>query len=125
MRGADDEVAAMAVLEAEELGAVDVPAAGLLPDLARDDHRDEDLLGADGVHLLADDGLDLHERAPGERQVAVEAGGGLADHAGAQQQAMASELGLGGILLEGGCVGPAHQFVTCHDGSSRRYAVHG
>ena len=66
------------------------------------------LLRADRVHLLAHDLLDLVQAAPPERQEAVDARGVLADDAGAQQQPVAGELGLGGIFLERGDVQRAH-----------------
>ena len=55
VRGADDEVAALAILEAQQLRAVLLPAARLLPQLGRDHRGQEHLLGAGAVHLLADD----------------------------------------------------------------------
>ena len=59
VRHGQGHVRALAVLEAEHLLADGVPAAALLPDLRRLQHRHEHLLAADGVHLLADDLLDL------------------------------------------------------------------
>ena len=114
MRGAKRELAAVAVGDAHELGAVGVPASGLVPELGGREDGDHHLLGADGLHLVADDGLDLGDRAPGERQVAVEAGGGLADHAGTQQEAVARELGLGRVLLERGGIELGHLLVALH-----------
>ena len=59
MRGAQAELVAVAVLNAHHLGAVGIPAAGLVPQLAGLQHGHQHLLGAGGVHLLADDGLHL------------------------------------------------------------------
>ena len=59
VRHGQRHVGALAVLEAEHLAADGVPAAALLPDLRRLHDRHEHLLAADGVHLLADDLLDL------------------------------------------------------------------
>ena len=114
VRGAEGELAAVAVGDAHELGAVGVPAARLVPELGRREDGHHHLLGADCLHLVADDGLDLADRAPGERQVAVEPGGGLADHAGAQQQAVARELGLRRVLLERGGVELGHLLIALH-----------
>ena len=114
VRGAEGELAAVAVGDAHELGAVGVPAPGLVPELGGREDGHHHLLGADALHLVADDGLDLADRAPRERQVAVEAGGGLADHAGAQQQAVARELGLGRVLLQRGRVELGHLLITLH-----------
>lgn len=90
------------MLEAEEVVAHDVPAAGLPPDLGWIERRQVHLLPADGVHLLANDLLDFEERALGQEQVAVDAGRKLAHVAGAQQQLMAGDLGFGGVLTQGG-----------------------
>ena len=59
-----------------------------------------DLLAAGRVHLLADDLADLEERPPAERQVAVDAGGELADEAGAQEELVVGRLGLSGGLTQ-------------------------
>ena len=108
MGGAKHEVALVTVLEAHELGAVGADAAALLPE--RGVHHDggQELLGPERVHLVAHDGLDLVQGADGQRQVRVEAGRLLADHAGTQQQTMARELRLGRVLLERGRVEPGH-----------------
>jgi len=95
-------VAALAVLEAEHLAADGVPAAALLPDLRRLHDRHEHLLAADGVHLLADDLLDLLHDAPAGRQVHVDAGGELAHEAGADHELVAHGLRAGRILFDGG-----------------------
>ena len=95
-------VGVLAVLEAEHLAADGVPAAALLPDLRRLQHRHEHLLAADGVHLLADDLLDLLHHAPAGRQVHVDAGGELAHEAGAYHELVAHGLGAGRILFDGG-----------------------
>src|SRR6266511_6322596 len=51
-------------------------------------------------HLLADDRLDLRERAARERQVVVDARAELADEAGAHEELVARDLRVGGRLLE-------------------------
>jgi hypothetical protein len=66
-----------------------------LPQIGRVNHRHGDLLAADGVHLLADDGLDLVHAAAGQRQVGVDARAQRLDEAGAQQQLVAGQLGIG------------------------------
>ena len=95
-------VGALAVLEAEHLAADGVPAAALLPDLRRLQHRHEHLLAADAVHLLTDDLRDLLHDAPAGRQVHVDAGGELAHEAGADHELVAHGLRAGGILFDGG-----------------------
>ena len=114
MRGAQGELAAVTVSDAHELGTIGVPAARLVPELGGRENRHHHLLGADGLHLVTDDGLDLVDRAPRQRQVAVEAGRGLANHAGAKQQPVARELRLGRVLLERGRVQRGHLLITLH-----------
>ncbi len=79
VRHAQAVVAALPVLEPEHVVAHHLPAARLLPDLGRVEGGEEELLAADGVHLLADDGLDLVERtawrAAGSRRSRPPAGG--------------------------------------------------
>src|SRR5690606_33441255 len=58
VRRAEEIVAPLAVLEPEDVVAVFGPAAARLVGLLREQRREEQLLGADRVHLLADDGLD-------------------------------------------------------------------
>ena len=96
------QVAAEAVLQAEQVVAHDVPAAGFLPDLGRIQRGQIHLLPADGVHLLAHNLLDLEQRALRQEQVAVDPGRKLANVAGAQQQLMAGDLGFGGVLAQRG-----------------------
>ena len=61
-------------------------AAALLPDFLRLERGHEHFDGAGPVHFLADDLLDLAQRAQAERQKSINAAGQLADEAGAQQQ---------------------------------------
>jgi hypothetical protein len=100
--GLHDEVAAMAVLHAQELGPHLVEAAGLLPQLGGLDDGHQALDGAGGVHLLADDLLDLADDAKPHRHVVVYAGAQALDQAGAHHQFVADDLGIGGRFLEGG-----------------------
>lgn len=72
VRHGEAQLRALAVLEVEEILAHAGPAAGLLPELARVQRGKQELL-ADLVHLFADDGDDLVQRALPERQVAVDA----------------------------------------------------
>ena len=82
------------VLEAAHLGADLVPAPGLLPQVGRVDDRHRDLLPADRVHLVAQDGFDLLHRAFGEMQVGEDARPERTDEPGAHQQAVADHLGF-------------------------------
>ena len=100
VRGAQDELATMTVVKAHKLLAIGVDAAGLAPQLGVDHDRHHKLLGAGSVHLVAHDVLDLTDRAPGKRQVGIQAGGLLADHAGTEQQAVTGELSVRRILFK-------------------------
>ena len=84
MSGTKNKLTVVAVLHTHKLGSISVPTAALMPQGAIDDHGHKKLLRPGGVHLVADDILDLLERAPSQRQVAIQAGGLLADHTGAQ-----------------------------------------
>ena len=86
--------AARAVGDVEDLG--DLVAAGRLPELDRGQHRREELLRADRVHLLADDLLDLAMDAPAERQERPQAGADLADEPAAHEQLVRGRLRVGG-----------------------------
>ena len=92
---------AAAVLELEELGPDRVVAAGLLPPLRRVEHGHQQLLAADGVHLLADDLHRLLVHPPAGGHPAPQAGADLADHAGADQQLVRERFRVGGRLLLG------------------------
>ena len=104
------ELGLLAVLEPQQLLAVIVPAPGFLPQLGRHHRRHEQFDGARARHLFADDVLHLADGAQPEGQVAVDAGGDLADHAGPQHELVTDHLGIGGGFLEGGeqILGVAH-----------------
>ena len=111
MRRAQAELAIVTVGDAHELGAVVVPTTRLVPELGRREDGKHELLGVDGVHLLAHDLLDLEQRTPCQGQVGVQARGGFADAAGTQQQAMAGDVGVLGILTQRGGVQARHPHV--------------
>ena len=108
MGGAEAELVIVAIVEAHALGTVRVGAAGLLPQLLGLEHGHADLLGAARIHLLAHDVLDLGQHALAQGQKRVDAGSGLADETGAQQQLMAGDLGIGGVFLQRGSIQGAH-----------------
>jgi hypothetical protein len=97
-----DEAALMAVLDAQQLGAVALEAAAFLPQFGRLHHRHRELDGTGAVHLLAHDRLDLADHAQAHRHVGVDARAELLDHAGAHHEPMARDLGIGRRFLEGG-----------------------
>ena len=99
--GGQQVVPVLAVTELKQGGAVVVPAPGGLVGLGRQEGREVDLLAAHGVHLLAHDVLDLAQRPQPQRQPGVDPGGGPADVAGAHEQAVAGDLGVGRVLAQG------------------------
>ena len=78
--GSETEIPLVAVLDPPELGAVGVPAAGLLPELGGLHGGGQDLLSAGAVHLLSDDVLDLLEDPPAQRHEVVDASDFLSYH---------------------------------------------
>jgi hypothetical protein len=98
----DEEVGALAVLEAQELRSVPVPAPALLPQLRRHRGRQQHLLRARAVHLVADDVLHLLQHPPAQRQKGVHAGGDPADETAADHEHVAHDLSVRGALLQGG-----------------------
>ena len=101
VRGAEQVVVALAVLEPEDAVAVLRPAAARLVGLAGQQRGEGQLLGADRVHLLADDRLDVAQHPQAQRQPGVDARRGAADVAGADQQPVAGHLGVDGVLAQG------------------------
>ena len=106
-------LAAPPVGQAEHLVAHHLPAPALAPDLGRVQGRQPQLLAADRVHLLADDRLDLRQRAQRQRQVAVQPGPELPDEAAPDQQLVRDGDGVDRRLFQGGDEGAAHP-RHCH-----------
>ena len=98
--GAQHELATMTVVKAHKLLAIGIDTAGFTPQLGVDHNGHHKLLGAGGVHLVAHDVLNLANRAPSKRQVGIQTGGLLADHAGTEQQTVAGELSVRRILFK-------------------------
>ena len=88
---AQAEVRALAILQAEHVVAHHVPAATGLPDLARIQRWQKQLL-PDGVHLFAHDAGDLQNGSLGEKQVGVDSSRQLPDIAGAHQELVAGNF---------------------------------
>ena len=101
VRGAEQVVAALAVLEPEDVGPVLGPAAGGLVGLAGQQRGQVDLLGADGVHLRAHDVLDAAQHLQAQRQPRVDPRGDAADVTGADEQLVARYLRVGRVVAEG------------------------
>ena len=100
VRGAEQVVGALAVLEPEDAVAVLGPAAGGLVGLAGQQRREEQLLRADRVHLVADDALDLAQHAQPERQPGVDPRGVATDVAGPDEQPVAGHLGVRRVVAQ-------------------------
>jgi len=100
--GAEGDVAAVAVFDAEEVVAVGGVPPGLLEQVERYERGHEDLFGARGGHLFTDDLLDALEAAEPGREVGVAAGAELADEPGAEHELVGGDLGVGGGLAERG-----------------------
>ncbi len=101
MGHAQGELGAFAVLQAEQVVAEDGPAAAFFQDVAGKQSGQEELL-ADLVHFLTHDGDDLVQRALAEEEIRVDAGAELPDIAGAEQELVAGDLGIGGRFTERG-----------------------
>ena len=131
VRGAVAVFLLLAVLDLQQLAAEFLPAPGFLPQFARLDRRHQHLDGAGAVHFLAHDGLDLAQHAQAQRRPGVDAGGELADHAGAQHQPVAGDLGVGGDFLDGGemelaqahAIGPCREWPDRHTCQAGQYAI--
>jgi hypothetical protein len=93
-------VGAPAVLQPEDAVAVGGPAAGRLVRLPRQQRREVHLVGAGAGHLLADDRLDPRLDLQAQRQPREDAGRGTPDVAGAHEQPVARDLGVGGVFTE-------------------------
>lgn len=74
-RGLQHEIALVTVLDAQQFGAVLLPAARFLPEFGRLDRRHQQLQGAGGVHFVTDDGLDLADDLQPQGHVGVDASG--------------------------------------------------
>ena len=99
--GAEQVVVALAVLQPEDAVAVLGPASARLVGLARQQCREQQLLGAHRVHLVTDDLLDLAQHPEAQREPGVDAGSGPADVAGPDEETMARDLGVRRIIAQG------------------------
>ena len=98
--GRQQHVCTLTVLEAEEVIAVLVPAVSCLVGLAGQQCGEVNFLRANSVHLFTDDVLDLAQYLQAQRQPGVHAGGCAADVTGADQQLVAGDLGIYGVLAQ-------------------------
>ena len=107
-------VAAGAVLPMDQFRVSGVPAAGLLPQIARLRDRHGDFLPADRVHLLADDGLDLVQTAARQRQIRIDARAEGLNEAGARKQLVAGQLRISRRVAQSleECFGLSHGWFS-------------
>ncbi len=96
------QLALVAVGDAQHLRAVGVVAAALAPEIGQLQGRHQQFERAGAVLLLAHDLLDLLQHPKAERQPGIDAGRLLPHHAGAQHQPMRDDLRLLRILLQDG-----------------------
>ena len=95
-----EQLAFVAIGDAQHLGPVGVVAAGFAPEVGELQRRHQQLDGAGAVHLLADDLLDLLQHTEAERQPGVDAGRLLPDHPGAQHEPVREDLRLLRVVAE-------------------------
>ncbi len=100
MRGREQVGRLAAVLQAEQQIAVVGPAPTGFEDLARNQRRKVNFLAADGGHLLADDAFDVGLDGEPERQPRVDARGNSAHVTAADEQFVACNLGVGGVVAQ-------------------------
>ena len=93
-RRTEAEFTRVSVLKPPHFRSVSVPAAGFLPKLRRLHALSINFLRALCIHLFSDDLLDLADGSPTHRHVRINAGSGFFNHARAQQQNMAWDLGF-------------------------------
>src|SRR5690606_33326081 len=101
VRGREEIVGALAILQPEDVLAVLLPASGRLVGLARQQRGEQHLLRTCGRHLLADDALDLGAHAQPQRQPGEHSRRLPTDVPGAHEQLVAGGLGVGRVFLQG------------------------
>ena len=120
---AQHHVGAGAILEAQQLAADGVEAAGLLPQARGHGHREHHFLTVDAIHFLADDPFDLGGDALGDGEQGEDAVAHGLDVAAAHHQRLAGDLAVcGGFLVAlGDEISDQHACVS----SSKSYALVG
>ena len=100
-----------AVAGLEKHVAHDLVTSALLPNVWRLQRWHEQFERARAVHFLADDLLDLSQRAQSERQKRVKPAREVANQSRSQQQLVRDNLRFSGSFFEGGNqgLGPAHK----------------
>ena len=111
VRHAEHHVRAHAVGQANQLLADAREPAALLPEVGGQHDGEEHFLTVDGVHLLADDALDLLRDASCGRQKRIHAGVDLLDVAAAHHERVALNGAVRGFFF----VALAEQFAHSHN----------
>ena len=88
--------------QAQEFGAIIVPAARLLPQFSGLNRWKQNFLGVACIHFFANDGFNFPQHPKTEWQPVVNTRSDSADHAGPQHQLMTDNLGVGWCFLERG-----------------------
>ena len=104
MRRSEAEIPLVAVLEAQQLGAVLLPASGFLPEFGRLHGGHQHFDGAGAIHFLTYDHLDLAQNLQAQRHPVIKPRSQLLDQAGAQHQLVAGDFRVVGSLFESGDV---------------------
>jgi hypothetical protein len=99
--GSEAEIGALAILEAQQLLAVHLPAAALLPQFGGLNGGHQQLLTAVARELFADDVLEFADAAQRQRQVVVNAGGDFLNHAATHHELLADDVGVPGRFAVG------------------------
>src|SRR6202011_2680848 len=126
VRGAEQIVTAAAILEPEHPVAVFRPAVRRLVRRTRQQRGEQNLLSANGVHLVADDALDLAQHPQTQRQPRVQTRSDRPDVACADQQLVTGHLGVGGVVSQraqeqlGHAGDHSRQPYSCHERELRR-----
>jgi hypothetical protein len=99
--GREQVVVATTVLKPEQAVAVFGPPVGHLIRSPWEQRGEQNLLSANGIHLVADDTLDPAQHPQPEWQPAVQPRPDWADVAGPDQQLVARHLGVGRVVAQG------------------------
>ena len=99
--GLNDEIAVVAIFDAQQLGAVAGEAPGFLPQLSRLNHGHGAFDSACAVHFFAHDRFHLADHAQAHGHVGVDASAELFDHARAGHELVAGDLCIRRSFFEG------------------------
>ncbi len=110
------EIPLVAVLQTRKLRTVLFPASRFLPQFRRLQGRHQHFQRAGTLHFLPYDPFHVVQDADTQRQPGIQAGGKLADQAGANHQLVAGDLGIGRCFFDG----IERKLGSAHDGCLSR-----